>query len=445
MRLKASIRSAVAQQLRLLFDGNEGATSGSRRVGAFELSVALARKVALSVVDEYSSAQPPANGPIDVIDLFCGCGGLSLGFEFVGRQLRSYRLLAGVDFDEYAVATYSRNLPGKALRQDLLSASRTPSTLRTFSQHLGISRDRPLVLIGGPPCQGFSAHQKKHGRRVDERNQLITVFARIAENLRPDFIVLENVPELLAKRNWDYFQTFKEQLSVAGYFVRAQIHNLAGFGVPQERFRALLLASPQPFEMPGPFLEPSCYKTVRQAIGALPPVKPGGKCRMDLMHYCTHHRDSTVAVLRQVPKDGGRRPAGVGPQCLDKVDGFRDVYGRMYWDRPANTITASARNPASGRYGHPEQDRGLTIREAALLQGFPKSFHIEGPFDDKFLQIGNAVPPVFSAYLAAHVLGELLREQRSPERVIQLPLDITRPTSNSFSSGIAGRKKWAVR
>jgi DNA (cytosine-5)-methyltransferase 1 len=117
----------------------------------------------------------------------------------------------------------------------------------------------------------------------------------------------------------------------------------------------------------------------------------------------------------------------------------------MYWDRPANTITASARNPASGRFAHPEQDRGLTIREAGLLQGFPKEFYFEGPFDDKFLQIGNAVPPIFSCYLAAHVLGQWLGQQQAPAKILQFRSDVTTPTSNSFSSGIAGRKKWASR
>ncbi len=130
---------------------------------------------------------------------------------------------------------------------------------------------------------------------------------------------------------------------------------------------------------------------------------------------------------------------------MDRVDGFRDVYGRMYWDRPANTITAYARNPASGRYVHPHQNRGLTVREAALLQGFPLRFRFEGPFDHRFLQIGNAVPPIFSAYLAAHLLGEL--RSPSPPSLSNLDgvIEVCSPTSNSFSSGIAGRKKRTLR
>jgi DNA (cytosine-5)-methyltransferase 1 len=449
MRTIRTIRQELMRQLLLQLQNTANSMSpeNTERVSsrADVLAETLGRQAAVRITEEGVFSESPSSGPIDVVDLFSGCGGLSLGFEFVGRLIDSFRLQAAVDINPYAVATYSRNLPISASQLDLALESRTEKTLEALSAKLGVRRNRPLVLVGGPPCQGFSAHQKKNGPRRDERNHLITIFARIAEFLEPDFVVLENVPELLAERNWQLFEKLKTRLSAKGYHVRAQIHNLAGFGVPQQRFRALVMASKQPFEMPQPYLQPDGYRTVREVIGSLPQSAPGSRSRQDPMHYCTNHRRSTVDVLRQVPKDGGTRPAGVGPACLDKVDGFRDVYGRMYWDRPANTITASARNPASGRFGHPVQDRGLTIREAGLLQGFPKDFYFEGPFDDKFLQIGNAVPPIFSCYLAAHILGQWLGSQRAETKVLQLRSDVTIPTSNSFSSGIAGRKKWATR
>lgn len=424
----------------------------SEEIGGFETGprdadrvLALGRTAALTICDNYSNEETPSSGPIDVLDLFSGCGGLSLGFEFVGRLVKSYRLLGGADLDEHAIATYRRNLPGLGLLEDLTRVVSSQRRIEAFAEKMGVCKARPLVIVGGPPCQGFSAHQKKNGKRSDERNHLIKVFERIAERLQPDFIVLENVPEFLAKKNWAHFKSLKSRLTSAGYFVRAQIHNLAAFGVPQQRFRALVLAAKKPFEMPQPFLEPSSYRTVRQAIAYLSMIRPGTVCKADEMHYCSNHRPATIEVIRAVPKNGGSRPPGVGPSCLDRVDGFRDVYGRMYWDRPANTITASARNPASGRFAHPEQDRGLTIREAALLQGFPRSFTFSGPFDDKFLQIGNAVPPTFSTYLAAHILAELLKHPAQSDSYIDIPTDVTCPTSNSFSSGIAGRKKWTVR
>jgi DNA (cytosine-5)-methyltransferase 1 len=406
-----------------------------------------ARKVGIAASESiYNAGFAPnsiSSGPIDVVDLFCGCGGLSAGFEFVGRMVESYRLAAAVDFDPWACSTYARNLPIQPILADLSEETRTKVKLNRLVESFRLRPSAPLILIGGPPCQGFSAHRKKNFERNDQRNQLVSAFARVVNFLEPDLVLFENVPEVLSERHWHYFRQMQTALRRQGYTVRAQIHNLGGFGVPQERFRAIIMASRRTFDMPVPYVEPKNFRTVRDAIGSLEPVDPGERCS-DPMHFCTRHRATTIRTIRQVPKDGGRRPAGVGPRCLDKVDGFRDVYGRMYWDRPANTITAYARNPASGRYVHPSQDRGLTIREAALLQGFPPDWVFEGPFDHKFLQIGNAVPPIFSAFVAAHVLGELL--SRSGRHVAGKKLgDVLSPTSNSFSSGIAGRKKGVWR
>lgn len=414
---------------------------GAVRVRASELG----RTTAMNL-DE-TMERPVAAGPIDVVDLFSGCGGLSLGFEAVGRAVDSYRLAGAVDIAPDAIATYGANLPVMPLNGDLGTASSSEAGLDELVEALNLRRRGPLVLIGGPPCQGFSAHRKRENGPEDARNNLVLAYARIAERLAPDFIALENVPELLSRRHWAHFTGFRAALEQLGYQVRAQIHNLAAFGVPQERFRALVLASKKGFAMPAGFLGPEEFRTVRDAIGGLPPVEAGEVAADDPMHFSARHKASTIATIREVVADGGRRPAGVGPACLDRVDGFRDVYGRMYWDRPANTITAYARNPASGRYVHPEQHRGLTVREAALLQGFPSRFSFCGSFDSRFSQIGNAVPPIFAAVVAAHVLGEL-HIHTTWETPDVDPLDhsdVTAPTSNSFSSGIAGRKKRSTR
>jgi len=397
------------------------------------------RAIAEQAVAAFDPQAPPASGPIEVIDLFCGCGGLAAGFEAIGRSINSFRLAGAADLDPHAADTFDRNLPVRVRREDLAVVAASDDNIDNFLSSLGLVSGAPKVLIGGPPCQGFSAHGKRLRRESDERNHLVDAFARIARRLNPDFIVMENVPELLAHKYLDRFQSLKKLLD-PDYIVRARIHNLAGFGVPQARFRALVLASPRPFRMPDPFLTDSAdYRTVRSAIGHLPPIGPRSPSPDDPMHACTRHRASTVATIRQIPKDGGSRPPGVGPKCLDRVDGYRDVYGRMFWDRPANTITGYSRNPASGRYVHPEQDRGLSIREAALLQAFPSSWMFEGPFDDRFQQIGNAVPPQFAAHLAAHILTELSRD---PNEVVEMNTDgdVLEPTSNSFSSSIPGRK-----
>jgi len=418
------------------FDGAQSPTEVRLRAAD------LGRATAINLDDVM--LREPAAGPIDVVDLFCGCGGLSLGFEAVGRAVKSFHLAGAVDIASDAIATYGANLPIVPLNVELGEASASTVGLDDLIDALRVRSTGPLVLIGGPPCQGFSAHRKREEGPEDPRNNLVLAYARIAERLSPDFIALENVPELLSRRHWAHFTRFRAALEGLGYRVRAQIHNLAAFGVPQERFRTLVLAAKLPFAMPSGFLAPGSFRTVRGAIGALPPVRAGEISPQDPMHFSARHKASTLETICSVAVDGGRRPSGVGPGCLDRVDGFRDVYGRMYWDRPANTITAYARNPASGRYVHPEQHRGLTVREAALLQGFPATFCFSGSFDSKFSQIGNAVPPIFASYVAAQVLGEL-HIGRTWEDTDVDPLDhladVTSPTSNSFSSGIAGRKK----
>jgi DNA (cytosine-5)-methyltransferase 1 len=214
---------------------------------------------------------------------------------------------------------------------------------------------------------------------------------------------------------------------------------MAHFGVPQERYRAVILAS-RTFEplLPPLQLDRSEFKTVRNAIAHLSALDPnGGRDQEDEMHRTSMHRRETIEIIEQVPKDGGSRPRGIGPGCLDRVQGFSDVYGRLAWDKPAITITARCRTPSCGRFTHPEQNRGLSIREAALLQGFPHSFRFEGPFDDCYKQIGNAVPPLFSLALANH-LREMLSGRKASGRLG--PLSMESPQFKSYSILIAHHK-----
>ena len=138
---------------------------------------------------------------------------------------------------------------------------------------------------------------------------------------------------------------------------------------------------------------------------------PGKADPKDALHRCSAHKQSTIEVIASVPHDGGSRPVGVGPQCLDKVKGFYDVYGRLSWDKPSITITQYARNPASGRFSHPEQDRGLTIREAARLQSFPDGYKWHGSLGENFKQIGEAVPPLLSLAMASQIAVTIKQEK----------------------------------
>lgn len=371
---------------------------------------------------------------VDVIDLFSGCGGMSLGFA----ATKGFRLVGAGDINESSLETYTHNLGAPALRQDVVELAYKRGALKKFLSSLPeYDSNRPLVLIGCAPCQGFSAHRKKNWDVKDDRNNLVVAFAEVAAKLRPRVVVMENVPELLSGRYWSYFEAFRQRLEGLGYKVGQGIHNTAEFGVPQERFRALVIASQvAEIDLPTGSRCHTEFRTVRDAIGNLPKVLHGETDSRDAMHKSATHRSSTLDVIRQVSKDGGSRPPGVGPACLQRVKGFYDVYGRLAWDRPSITITHYARNPASGRFVHPVQDRGLTMREAARLQSFPDSFEFKGTFDDTFRQIGEAVPPMFAEAVAQAVLNGILGKSHARRSEAQ----VFTPVKDSYSGVISGIK-----
>lgn len=378
----------------------------------------------------------PSAPQVQVVDLFCGAGGLSAGFEMLGRRTGACGVVAAADVDDSFRATYATNLGVEPSGEDLGRVAGSRSGLSRFIGELGLDSARPTILVGGPPCQGFSAHRKRNWDASDARNELVGAYAKIAVEMAPDVVVMENVPEILSGRYWPHFEAFRSTLQAAGYEVTAQIHSLAEYGVAQERFRAVVIAARNAISSPPPILDVESFRTVRQQIGHLPSLTPGKASSLDPMHYCAAHRASTIEVLRQVPKDGGNRPKGVGPACSDRVDGFRDVYGRLAWDRPAVTITGSARNAASGRFAHPEQDRALSLREAALLQGFPDNYTFCGGNISRYQQVGNAVPARFGVVLAAHLVRHLLD---STYRQNSVP-SLSEPARDSFSSSLWGLK-----
>lgn len=416
-----------------------------------DLAAAAQRAGRLLAMGEHVAAvatSDPDSARIDVVDVFCGCGGLSAGFRMFDTLLPVYRLAGALDLNEEANETYATNLGLRPLREDAHKVVTNKAAWTRFSQGLGRRRGNLLIVAGGPPCQGFTSH-KKTIEGCDELNSLYPDFARIGTRLDADVIIMENVPELLTERSWPFYVQARDIMRKAGYLVRTRVYNFAGFGLPQERFRALTLAMKKPFAMPEPIIcDRNQYRTVRQAIGDLPPVAPGDVHPSDTEHVTARHRASTIATISAVPKDGGRRPENVGPACLQRLaarngrSGFDDVYGRLWWDRPSVTITGSARNPASGRFVHPEQNRGLSVREASVIQGFPRSYRFWGSFDSRFLQVGNAVAPTVAAHLAGHILAELLTNRRDlPEK----DRDIEAPLGTSFSRLIAGIKKGTIR
>jgi DNA (cytosine-5)-methyltransferase 1 len=379
---------------------------------------------------------------IGVVDFFCGCGGASAGFAAARTNRFRFEIICGIDIDRHSRATFERMHGVPALDMDIHMLAQSSALLDQLVKTIKRGKFDKVIFIGCAPCQGFAAHRKAVPG-ADRRRPLFGAFCQVVDRLRPDFVFMENVPDIFSSRHWPHFSAGRGILEAAGYNIRGRIYNFAGFGLPQERFRAVVLASRQPFVMPEPSLTPSTFSTVRKTIGHLPPLKAGEAHRDDPMHVTSKHRPETVAVLARIPKDGGNRPVGVGPKCLDRArlahGGYTDVYGRLAWNKPAVTITARCRTPSCGRFAHPEQNRGLSVREAALLQGFPGDYMFEGPFDDRYKQIGNAVPPLVAEQIALHI-GRILSGV-GPRQSARPGTDIVAPVGPGFAVKINGIKQ----
>jgi DNA (cytosine-5)-methyltransferase 1 len=394
-----------------------------------------------------NSARKPLN--VAVLDLFAGCGGASTGFKMAGVKGVRQTVVAGVDIDGHCCATYRRMVGAPAMQLDIRQLVEDESAIRDLQRSLRLNSFDRLIVIGCSPCQGFAAH-RHNSTDEDPRRNLFVIQAQLIARLRPDAVFMENVPDLLSDKHWRYFALAMDILQKAGLHTHAEVHNCAEYGLPQERFRAVVLAARFPLTSPRPVRNASQFVTVRDAIGTLPVITPSQPDPNDPMHRTSEHRPSTIAILRAVPKNGGNRPPGIGPKCLDRArqshGGYTDVYGRLAWDRPAVTLTAKCRTPSAGRFAHPEQDRGLSIREAALLQGFPPDFVFEGTFDSKYMQIGNAVPPLVARHFAKHLLTALRDTPRGRKRGVPTArAGVSKPVPYGFTIRINGLKKARAR
>jgi len=319
------------------------------------------------------------------IDLFAGCGGMTYGL----RQA-SFKVIAAVELDPVAVEVYRLNHPKTSLKETDIRALDAAEWMK----ELAIDEEKLDLLAGCPPCQGFSRLRTKNGAHLinDPRNSLVLEMLRLIKAFRPKAVMMENVPGLAET---DIFNGFLSSLWQEGYSASWAFKNTRKFGVPQRRRRLILLAG-RGFEIPFGN-EAKKETTVRMAIGKL---KPPGKTG-DVLHDMPERRtDKMKEWIALIPKDGGSRrdlPDAMQRPCHKKINGFNDVYGRMAWDEVAPTITGSCCNPSKGRFLHPEENRNITMREAALLQTFPKSFKIPSGTTkaDTAQMIGNALPPEF--------------------------------------------------
>lgn len=358
-----------------------------------------------------------------VIDFFCGCGGMSWGFANTRQSHLRFEILAGLDIDEKALATYRANISAPTVHQDIRQVAEDPALLRKLVPNFDPERCRPLIFLGCPPCQGFSAHRKKDDRD-DPRNSLLLAFAKVCTFYMPDVVVAENVPEILTGRFRSYYIEAEQELTQAGYALTSAVVDLSLYGVPQRRRRAVVLGTRNSaLSLPPPAFDRESVLTVRQAIAHLAPVAAGGVDPDDPCHRAPDHTPEVLARIAKTPSDGGDRRALALEDQLDchtsldggETPGFTDVYGRLRWDAPSVTITAKCSTPSCGRFLHPEQNRNITVREAAILQGFPQTFVFTGPLTHQYRQIGEAVPPLFARFLAWRILNHLRpAESRTP-------------------------------
>lgn len=325
---------------------------------------------------------------LTAIDLFCGAGGLTEGLKQAG-----FNVLAGVEIDSIAAKTYKLNHPEtKCFEKDirLLTATELMTSLNLKKGELDL-------LAGCPPCQGFSTlrTRKKVIAHSDDRNELIFEYLRLVEELLPKNIMLENVPAL-AKDSRMF--NFLEHVKKLGYLVTndtVQVEDASDYGVPQRRKRMILKVSRIGDIPKVPKVE---NKITLREYFLLNPLKPVGMSGDPLHDYNQKRSEKVMKIIKAIPKDGGSRkdlPEHLVLECHKNRQGqFGDVYGRMKWDDVAPTITGGCTSPSKGRFLHPEEDRCITLREAALLQTFPLEYKFPLVSQTSIaLMIGNALPP----------------------------------------------------
>lgn len=366
------------------------------------------------------------------VDIFCGCGGISVGLRAAG-----FDVVAGIDIEKKYLASFRHNFPGAhALNTDITSVRP-----HDFMQSIGIMPEELDLLVGGPPCQGFSKNVPRKNRFLeDPKNLLVKSFLDYCEALRPRMVLMENVAEMKNGFEEIYSQEVISRLEEEGYTVTAVVLNAADYGVPQRRRRAFFMANrlgvqfdppkathakERPAQAIGNLFEYPTHITVGDAIGDLPGVEHGEGYEYTL--YASEARTDYQAQLRgkltAVRNHVARKLApaqferlsslepGQGhkdlPKHLQTKGGYSGAYGRLTWDMIAPTITRWVFHPGSGRWGHPKDIRTITIREVARIQSFPDEYEFVGSYNDQAGQLGNAVPPLLALAIVRSMRGQL--------------------------------------
>ncbi|NLP44897.1 MAG: DNA cytosine methyltransferase [Peptococcaceae bacterium] len=342
------------------------------------------------------------------IDLFCGIGGLTYGVQKAGIDV-----IAGIDIDPTCKYAYETNNKSIFINKGIENID--DEELKALYPENSIK-----VLMGCAPCQPFSNYSLRYIKdgHKDNKWKLLYYFIDLVEKIKPDIVSMENVPHLV-KTN--VFKDFTNRLQKAGYYTSWEIVNCAGYGVPQSRNRLVLLASRfGKIELIDPLYNEATYLTVADAIKYLPPLKDGEISEFDSLHRASKLSKLNKQRIRQSV------PGGTWQDWSDELKlpchkkstgkGYRAVYGRMEWDKPSPTITTQFYGYGNGRFGHPEQDRAISLREGAILQSFPPDYKFideQNPQTNKQLgiHIGNAVPVELGVAIGRSILEHVKKRE----------------------------------
>jgi DNA (cytosine-5)-methyltransferase 1 len=342
-------------------------------------------------------------------DAFCGAGGLSIGLRLAGFRVAAF------DVNQFAINTYRRNLGEHGFLASVLDV--TPDRLLTADSS---PVDRFDLIAGGPPCQGFSV-QRRNGDE-DVRNSLPQAFFKLIEALKPPFFLFENVPGIRKRHGEKILAAFIQDAEAAGYLCHSKVIDAVNFAVPQFRKRLFIVGELSAngdtwFKFPEPVTDDKSAETkVRLAFRGLPEPPADLTGHLDVPnHRRTKMSALNIRRIQHVPQGGGMQdlPVELRVRCHrdgpDKI-GHRYVYGRLHFDEPAATITARFDSFTRGKFGHPVEDRNITLREGARLQTFPDDFVFDGGQEEIAAQIGNAVPPRLAQALGTAILEAIKRQ-----------------------------------
>lgn len=343
---------------------------------------------------------------IAVVDLFCGIGGLAHGF-----LLEGFNVVAGIDIDESCRYAFEKNNKSKFI-------SKSVTELSSYELNELFGNSKIKILVGCAPCQPFSSYTFKDPDKKDnEKWKLLYEFQRLILETKPDIISMENVSQLINFKKAPVFDDFIGTLEKEGYFTHFEIVNCPEYGIPQKRKRLVLIAS----KLGNIDLIPKTHNkdnfvTVKDVIGNLPPIEDGEFHPDDQLHFARKLSPMNKIRIKNTPYGGGWRdwPEDLILECHKKDSGksYSSVYGRMKWDEPSPTMTTHCVGYGNGRFGHPEQDRGISLREASILQTFPKKyifFDKNENFSTVLIakQIGNAVPVRLGEIIAKSIKKHL--------------------------------------